>query len=176
MLLKLQNVCRSSPMTITEQNYEACVNLVILAKATSWQCRFNFGYEIFEFQSFGVSSINQQKINKEIYKFEAPIKTKFCINLVYPSFGHVRTAKLTCEGTPGCAQSQRYPASKANAAGLLCRAMEKFFLLKARNSSEKPACTKWKYRQIIVAHHPSFGGNNEARRLFWSIFGSLRAA
>ena len=38
--------------------------------------------------------------------------------------GRRRTAKFTCEG----AQSQRYPASKANAAGLLCRALEKFFL------------------------------------------------
>ena len=40
----------------------------------------------------------------------------------------------------------------------------------------KNACTKWKYRQIIVAHHPSFGGNNEARRFLWGVFGNLRAA
>ena len=127
---------------------------LVLAKATSWQCRFDKILNCISVFRRKVAFTSKKK--KKMYTFGAPIKNKFCINLVYPCFGHRRTAKLTCEGTPGCAQSQRYPASKANAAGLLCRALEKFFLLKARNSSEKPACSKWKNRQIIVAHHPSF--------------------
>ena len=129
-------------MTINLQNDEACVNLVILAKQLHGSATSTLAKKYLNFSPLVQSSINQQKKNKEMYIFEAPIKTKFCINLVYPSFGHGRTAKLTCEGTPGCTQSQRYPASKANAAGLLCRALEIFFLLKARSSSEKPACSK----------------------------------
>ena len=145
----------SSPITNNLQNDETWVNLVCTGEGNFLAVPLRQDFKL-HFSLSAQSSIYQQKTRRKTYIFGAPMKNKFCINLVYPCFGHSRTAKLTCEGTPGCAQSQRYPASKANAAGLLCRALEKFFLLKARNSSEKPACSKWKNRQIIVAHHPSF--------------------
>ena len=87
MILKW-HVYLSSPITNNLQNDEKSVNLACTGEGNFLAVPLRQDFKL-HFSLSAHSSINQQKINKEIYKFEAPIKTKFCINLVYPSFGHV---------------------------------------------------------------------------------------
>ena len=79
-----------------------------------------------------------------------------------------KTTKLTCKKiTPGCEQSQRYPTFMANVAGLLCRALEKFFLFWARNPSKKLAA---KMKVYICKAHIYFWVEKQSLWLIRTLF------